>query len=155
MSAVSLAPMREPNDWMDERAAICSELGCINEPGVALRFIKQLREEVRKGNNRNLELLKSWDPISPTDKQELDRMRRGWGPSTPTERMSRREDLIAIRRFIDRAYEAKVDLIAKPSDYTEEDVIAVNEGAAAMFDHIVEGQKFINDKLVEFAEQPL
>jgi len=36
---------------------------------------------------------------------ELDRLRRGWGPSTPTERMRRQSDLWAARAAMERALE--------------------------------------------------
>jgi hypothetical protein len=133
-------------DWRDEQAAICSELGCINESGVALRFVKQLREEIRKSNERNIELLRSWDPISPTDKQELDRMRRGWGPSTPTERMTHRENIWKARNFIDRAYESIIEL--NTDNYTYDDIVEANDGAVEAMKAITEGQKFCNDLLV-------
>lgn len=57
-------------------------------------------------HERHIELIKTWDAASPTERQELDRLRRGWGPSTPTERMARRTDLQAAMRSIEDAMTA-------------------------------------------------
>jgi hypothetical protein len=76
-----------------ERADICRELGCVDKPGVPLRFVQELRQQVSQANARVSELIRMWDPASHTERQELDRMRRGWGPSTPTERERRRGDV--------------------------------------------------------------
>lgn len=90
----------------EEIAAICQELGCTTKPGVALRFTKELRRDLGRAIERHVELLQSWDTASPTERQELDRLRRGWGPSTPTERMARREDLKSAMRSIESAMDA-------------------------------------------------
>jgi hypothetical protein len=93
-------------DGRPELAEICSELGCTAKPGVALRFAKELRRDLGKAHQRHVELIQTWDEASPTERQELDRLRRGWGPSTPTERMARRGDLQAAMRSIEAAMTA-------------------------------------------------
>lgn len=93
-------------DGRPELAQICNELGCTTAPGVALRFTKELRRDLGRAHERHTELVRSWDTASPTERQELDRMRRGWGPSTPTERMARREDLKAAMHSIEAAMTA-------------------------------------------------
>jgi len=85
-------------DGRPELAEICQELGCTTKPGVALRFAKEMRRDLGRAHQRHAELIQTWDEASPTERQELDRLRRGWGPSTPTERMARREDLKAAMR---------------------------------------------------------
>lgn len=97
--------------------AICYELGCTTRPGVALRFVKELRRDLSRAHERHVELLRSWDAASLTERQELDRLRRGWGPSTPTERMARRTDLQAAMRTIQRAMDAVL-----PDDKDEDDL---------------------------------
>lgn len=78
-----------------ERKAICEALGCVDLPGVPLKFIGTLRRDLNKAHERHAELIRSWDNITPTERQELDIMRRGWGPTTPTERMRRKADVQA------------------------------------------------------------
>lgn len=90
----------------EELDGICNELGCTSNPGVALRFVKELRRDLTRAHDRHVELIRSWDFASPTERQELDRLRRGWGPSTPTERMARRTDLIEAMNVISRAMDA-------------------------------------------------
>lgn len=89
-----------------ELAEICKELGCTTEPGVALRFVKELRRDFVRAHERQVELLQSWDLATPTERQELYLLRRGWGPSTPTERMARRADLREANSVIERAMDA-------------------------------------------------
>ena len=93
-------------DGKPELAEICAELGCTTKPGVALRFAKELRRDLGVAHQRHVELIQTWDDASPTERQELDRLRRGWGPSTPTERMARRGDLIAAMHSIEEAMTA-------------------------------------------------
>ena len=106
--------MMEP---AEELAAICAVLGCISKPGVALRFASELRRDLQRANERHVELLRTWEDASLTERQELDRLRRGWGPSTPTERMARRTDLQAAMRTIERAMDAVL-----PDDKDEDDL---------------------------------
>jgi hypothetical protein len=93
-------------DGRPELAEICKELGCTTAPGVALRFAKELRRDLGRAHQRHVELIQTWDTASPTERQELDRLRRGWGPSTPTERMARRTDLIAAMHSVEAAMTA-------------------------------------------------
>lgn len=93
-------------DGRDELAEICKELGCTTTSGVALRFVKELRRDIGAAYRRHTELVQTWDAASPTERQELDRLRRGWGPSTPTERMARRTDLQAAMRSVEEAMSA-------------------------------------------------
>lgn len=93
-------------DGRSELADICQELGCTTTPGVALRFAKELRRDLGRAHQRHVELIQTWDDASPTERQELDRLRRGWGPSTPTERMARRGDLQAAMRSVEEAMAA-------------------------------------------------
>lgn len=81
---------------------------------------------------------------------EVDRFRRGWGPSTPTTHQKRHDDLWHARCYLDRAYGAMVEL--NTNNYTHDDVEASNAGTIEAFDHIKEGQKFINDRLVEISK---
>jgi hypothetical protein len=90
-------------DGRPDLGEICKELGCTTAPGVALRFAKELRRDLGRAHQRHVELIQTWDDASPTERQELDRLRRGWGPSTPTERMARRTDLQAAMRSIEAA----------------------------------------------------
>jgi hypothetical protein len=73
---------------------------------------------------------------------ELDHMRRGWGPTTPTERQLRHADLISVRRFIERAYEQLIEL--NPNNYTHDDVEEANNGTAAAIKELWEGMGWIN-----------
>jgi len=102
---------------MSELADICKELGCTEKPGVALRFVKELRRDLDRAHERQVELLRTWDEATPTERQELDRLRRGWGPSTPTERMARRKDMIEAMSAISRAMDEVV-----PDDKTDEEL---------------------------------
>lgn len=105
---------------MDEREeldAICQELGCTTKPGVALRFVKELRRDLIRAHERHIELLRTWDDASPTERQELDRLRRGWGPSTPTERMARRNDIMVAMQALSRSMDAVV-----PDDKEDDDL---------------------------------
>lgn len=102
----------------DEIIEICKELGCTTKPGVALRFVKELRRDLQLGYERQIELLRSWDEATPTERQELDRLRRGWGPSTPTERMARRTDLRGALTAIERAMNDVMPDDKVPEDLT-------------------------------------
>jgi hypothetical protein len=82
------------DDLARERAEICRALGCVDKPGVPLEFILKLIQGNGDMHHRIVELIRSWDPATPTERQELDRMRRGWGPSTPTERNRRHQDVL-------------------------------------------------------------
>lgn len=103
-------------DGRPELAEVCRELGCTTAPGVALRFAKELRRDLGRASQRHVELIQTWDTATPTERQELDRLRRGWGPSTPTERMARRGDLQAAMRSIEEAM-----TIALPNDERDEE----------------------------------
>jgi hypothetical protein len=83
-----------PQPAIQERAEICRALGCVDKPGVPLEFVKRQLENYAEVWARNTQLIRSWDPATPTERQELDRMRRGWGPSTPTERNRRHQDVL-------------------------------------------------------------
>lgn len=96
----------DQGDGSPELAEICKVLGCTTAPGVALRFTQELRRDLGRAHERHNELVRTWDTASPTERQELDRMRRGWGPSTPTERMARRTDLQAAMRSVEEAMTA-------------------------------------------------
>lgn len=115
---------------------VCNELGCTTKPGVALRFTKELRRDLQRAHERHVELLRSWDEATPTERQELDRLRRGWGPSTPTERMARRTDLIEAMHVISRAMDAVV-----PDDKEDEDL--TRDHFQAAYDRLTEGYKAI------------
>jgi hypothetical protein len=86
-----------------ERKAMCEVLGCVDLPGVPLKFIREQRDRLSKAWQREVELLRSWDDASLTERQELDRMRRGWGPTTPTERMRRKDDVRAAMHCLSSA----------------------------------------------------
>ena len=120
----------------DELAAICAVVGCIEKPGVALRFVSELRRDNQRSYERQVELLRTWEDASPTERQELDRLRRGWGPSTPTERMARRTDLVAAMHVISRAMDAVV-----PDDKEDEDL--TRDHFQTAYDHLTEGYKAI------------
>ena len=102
----------------EELAAISAVVGCINKPGVALRFVSELRRDNQRAHERQVELLRTWEDASLTERQELDRLRRGWGPSTPTERMARRADLIEAKTVISRA----MDTVMPDDKESEEDL---------------------------------
>lgn len=93
----------DPAPALRERAEICKVLGCVDKPGVPLRFVQDLIKRNSDQWARINELLRSWDKANPTERQELDRMRRGWGPSSPTERMYRRENVASCLRAIEAA----------------------------------------------------
>ncbi|MCX5516174.1 hypothetical protein C3941_19480 [Kaistia algarum] len=107
-----------------EYAEICKELGCVQKPGVAIKFIRNLRIELQHTYARNVEIMRLWDNASPTELQELDRLRRGWGPSTPTERQARHHDLIECMQAF---------LIAL-SDLSLPEEVEVSEEAQKAFD---------------------
>ena len=123
-------------DSSSEYAEICKELGCTTAPGVALRFTKDLRRDLIRAHERHVELLRSWDDANLTERQELDRLRRGWGPSTPTERMARRTDLQAAMRTIERAMD---DVL--PDDKDEENLTLDHFQAA--YDKLRDGYREI------------
>jgi len=110
IAASAIAAPATPDEvregWRDERKEICAELCCIDEPGVALRFVKGLREDLKRAYARHDELIRSWDPATPTERQELDRLRRGWGPSTPTTHMQRWADARDFLNWIAEVEEA-------------------------------------------------
>lgn len=91
------------DEMTQERKAICEALGCVDLPGVALKFAGVLRRDLSKAHERHVELIRSWDRASLTERQELDEMRRGWGPSTPTERMRRHADVAAAMQCLSGA----------------------------------------------------
>jgi hypothetical protein len=114
-------------DGRPELAEICAELGCTTALGVALRFAKELRRDLGRAHARHVELINTWDTASPTERQELDRLRRGWGPSTPTERMARRGDLQAAMRSIENAMTAVLPDEEKDEEPTWEQLHAAYE----------------------------
>lgn len=123
-------------DGRPELAEVCQELGCTTKPGVALRFAKELRRDLGRAHQRHVELIQTWDDASPTERQELDRLRRGWGPSTPTERMARRGDLIVAMHSIEAAMTAVL-----PDD-KEEDNLTLDHFQAA-YDELSKAHKAI------------
>lgn len=120
----------------EQITAICAELGCTTAPGVALRFTKELRRDLTRAHERHIELLRSWDDANLTERQELDRLCRGWGPSSPTERMARRTDLRAAMTVIERAMDAVL-----PDDKEDEDLTLAHFQTA--YDHLIEGYRSI------------
>lgn len=110
-----------------EREEFCAALGCTDKPGVPLRFVKELQARNSELWARVNELLRSWDKATPTERQELDRMRRGWGPSSPTERMRRRSDVVGCLQVISMAM---TELTV-----SEEDEDAVPQDARERIDH--------------------
>lgn len=91
------------DEMVRERKAICAALHCVDLPGMPLKFIGVLQRDLSKAHERHVELIRSWDKASPTERQELDIMRRGWGPTTPTERMRRKADVQAAMHCISSA----------------------------------------------------
>ena len=83
-----------------ELTAICQALGCVDKPGVPLKHVLDLIDRKAKAYAREIEVLKMWDKASPTERQELDRFRRGWGPSSPTERELRRRDVASALQAV-------------------------------------------------------
>jgi hypothetical protein len=120
----------------DELAAICAVVGCQDKPGVALRFVSELRRDNQRAHERQVELLRTWEDASLTERQELDRLRRGWGPSTPTERMARRTELIKAMHVIARAMDA-----VAPDDKDEEALTL--EHFQTAYDQLVKGYREI------------
>lgn len=100
---VSASVRPEPSEVVQDYAAVCKELGCVAKPGVALRFIQDLRKQLSHAHERQDWLLRTWDDATITERQELDRMRRGWGPTTPTERMRRKSDVLAAMHCLSSA----------------------------------------------------
>jgi len=123
-------------DPKDELAAICAVVGCIEKPGVALRFVSELRRDNQRSYERQVELLRTWEDASLTERQELDRLRRGWGPSTPTERMARRTDLVKAMHVISGAMDAVL-----PDDKEDEEL--TREHFQTAYDKLVDGYKAI------------
>ena len=115
------AAMPAPEGVREDYAAICKELGCIEKPGVPLRFIQEMRKNLAAAGERIDWLLRSWDDATITERQELDRMRRGWGPTTPTERMLRHRDL---RDCMQALSGALTDLTTPEDDNAEPEVEA-------------------------------
>lgn len=105
----------------DDYAAICKELGCVEKPGVPLRFIQEMRKSLSAARERIDWLLRSWDDATITERQELDRMRRGWGPTTPTERMLRHRDLRDCMKVLSGAL---TDLTTPEDDNADPEVEA-------------------------------
>lgn len=129
----------------EELAAICAVLGCIKKPGVALRFASELRRDLQRAHERHVELLRTWEDASPTERQELDRLRRGWGPSTPTERMARRTDLKTAMNAISRA----MDIVC-PDDKEDDDL--TRDGYQAAYNQLLESYREIVTLLQEIPE---
>lgn len=77
---------------------------------------------------------------------ELDKFRRGWGPSTPTERMLRHADIISVRTFIERAYAELIEL--NMSNYNDDDVRDLNDGAVNAVRFLKEGMAWIAQHLL-------
>lgn len=102
-------------------------------PADAIPLVISLRERGLNADADNVEALAL----------ELDRMRRGWGPTTPTERQQRHADLISARRFIERACEALIEL--NPHNYTHDDVVEANEGTIAAIKELWDGMGWINN----------
>ncbi len=102
-------------------AAVCKELGCVPKPGVALRFIQDLRKQLANAHERQDWLLRSWDDATITERQELDRLRRGWGPTTPTERMRRMTDVAAAMHCLSSAM-ADLTLSEEEAESVDEEV---------------------------------
>jgi hypothetical protein len=128
----------------EELAELCKVLGCTTKPGVALRFAKELRRDLYRAHERHVELLRTWDDASPTERQELDRLRRGWGPSTPTERQARHSDLCAAMRAFEKAMTAlDVDSAEGDPDEQPDDEIAAlyQTRAQAAHDALTEGYR--------------
>lgn len=123
---------------------ICEELGCIKEPGVALRFVKGLRADLSRASKRETELLKSWDTANLTERQELDRLRRGWGPSTPTTHMKRWRDVRDCMTKIQDVYE----LCDVPED--SDDAETLNRVCGALLDAI----GFCSERINEITVRP-
>lgn len=132
-------------DGRPELADICKELGCTTAPGVALHFTKELRRDLGRAYERHTELVKTWDSATPTERQELDRLRRGWGPSTPTERMARREDLKDAMHSIEDAMTAVL-----PDD--KEDGELTQEHFQAAYDRLSKAHREIIDLLQALPE---
>ncbi|MGU3661044.1 hypothetical protein [Methylobacterium fujisawaense] len=142
VAAACRAPLWEETAGAQaERAEICRELGCVDKPGIPLMFVQQLRNQMGQANARTSELIRMWDPASHTERQELDRMRRGWGPSTPTERELRRSDVAACIRAVSIAM----------SDVTvsEEEADDVPEEARDRLDEAYERLSKVHTTLVE------
>lgn len=76
---------------------------------------------------------------------ELDKFRRGWGPSTPTERMLRHADIITLRRFIEGAYAHLIEL--NMSNYTDDDVQELNDGAINAVTELQAGMAWVAERL--------
>lgn len=77
---------------------------------------------------------------------ELDLMRRGWGPTTPTERQMRHADLITARSFIERAYEALIEL--NQFNYTHDDVEEANNGTIEAIGALSDGMAWIANTFI-------
>lgn len=75
----------------------------------------------------------------------LDTMRRGWGPTTPTERMLRRSDLISARRFLERVYDELIELDI--GNYSHDGVVELNIASVRSMTVASEGMDWINDRL--------
>lgn len=128
------APPPAPDD---ELVAVCAELGCTTAPGVALRFTKELRRDLGRAYERHIELLRTWDTATPTERQELDRLRRGWGPSTPTERMARRTDLIAAMNSISKAMDTVLPDDKAEDVFTRDDFQAAYDRLSTTYHEII------------------
>lgn len=124
-------------DGRPELAEICMELGCTTAPGVALRFAMELRRDLGAAHRRHVELIQTWDTASPTERQELDRLRRGWGPSSPTERMARREDLKAAMHSVEAAMTAVLPDEERDEEPTWENLHAAYEVLAKAHREII------------------
>lgn len=130
----------------EEMEAISKEVGCVFGSGIALRFVKQLRADLGKAHTRNEELIRSWDKASPTERQELDRLRRGWGPSTPTERQARQADLLDAKTTLSLAME---ELVVPEGDIS--DGADLDERLNESYAQLSKGYQAICEKLQNLA----
>lgn len=128
----SYVSMPKVDDLARERMEICRALGCIDKPGVPKEFILKMMERLAKAHAREVELIRSWDKATPTERQELDRMRRGWGPSTPTERNRRHADVLGCLQVLSVAM-ADLAPVENTDDHIPE---AANNYLEAAYDGI-------------------
>lgn len=104
-------------------------------PQDAVALVARLRIEGRAGDADDVEALAL----------EVDHFRRGWGPTTPTERRRRIDDIFAIRSMIDRAVEGFLSDIDEP-DKEGDDLRRAVDSALADLDICL---AFINNRLQE------
>lgn len=111
-------------------------------PADAVSLIVSLRERGQNGDADDVAALAL----------ELDLMRRGWGPSTPTERMLRRADIITIRSFIEQAYGVLIEL--NMNNYTVDDVEDANNGTIEAIKVLCSGMACVHATLQALAGIP-